>query len=64
MALVRRSLSWYYSYHLAHLFARRAILSQSVAMDEVAGWAASAGFRDVVTEKIRGDMPAFSLYKK
>ena len=61
MALVRRSLSWYYSYHLAHVFARGAILSQSVAMDEVAGWAASAGFHEVAADKIIGDMPAFSL---
>ena len=61
MALVRRSLSWYYSYHLAHLFARRAILSQSVSLDEVAAMASAAGFCDVVTEKIRGDIPAFSL---
>lgn len=61
MALVRRNLSWYYSYHLAHLFARKAILSQSLAMDEVAAMAAGAGFSDVVTEKLKGEMPAFSL---
>ena len=61
MNLVRHSLSWYYSYHLAHLFARRAILSQSVSVDEVTGWAASAGFSDVVMERTKGDIPAFSL---
>jgi ubiquinone/menaquinone biosynthesis C-methylase UbiE len=62
MRMVRSSLAWYYSYHLAHLFARKAILAESVSLDETIAMARSAGFTDVSPTKTGGGVgPMFSM---